>query len=199
MITNNLNKCRVFVGVDGSLPSLRALREAAAEARRRDAELHVAHVRRFEPTSSTAPAMPFVIASTTCPPQHDSQATERADNRAVELIVTSLQNALGTQPADLDVHRTVLVGRPHRQLASLVSRDDDLLVVGTRGGRRRRHWRRRSVSRFCVAHAPCPVLVVPCDEFARAMQPSRRGRRIAHRDPWREFDSTTSSQPHPTH
>lgn len=209
MITNSPERCRVFVGVDGSLPSLRALREAAAQARQRGAELHVVHVRRFEP-ASTPPAMYYLIPSTPYLTQPDALSaeradppaafsTERADNGAADLIATCLQNALGAPPVDLEVHRRVLVGLPHRGLISLACRDDDLLVVGTRGGRRRHHWRRRSVSRFCVAHASGPVLVVPCDEFARAMRPHRGGRRIMPRDPWREFDSTARSQPHPTH
>jgi nucleotide-binding universal stress UspA family protein len=208
MVTSNPEKCRVFVGVDRSLPSLRALREAAAQARQRGAELHVVHVRRFEP-ASPPPAMYYLIASTPYLPQPDAWSTERADqpsalsteradNAVAHLIVTCLQNALGAQPVDLDVHPRVLVGPPHRGLVSLACRDDDLLVVGTRGGHRRHHWRRRSVSRFCVAHATSPVLVVPCDEFARAMRPHRGGR-IMPRDPWRDFDSTARSQPHPTY
>ncbi len=46
-------------------------------------------------------------------------------------------------------------------LVDLACRDGDLLVIGT--GRRHPVGRalRRSVGRYCLAHATCPVLAVP--------------------------------------
>lgn len=192
-MTTNRDKRRVFVGVDGSLPSLRALREAASAARQRGAELHVVHVRRPSPTM---PAMPFLIPSNPDAPRQHSEPLAWADSGAMDLIVTCLRNALGGDPVDLDVHRRVLIGRPGKGLASLGCRDSDLIVVGTGGARRWHHVLRRSVSRYCAAHSRCPVLVVPRDEFARTMHRTRE-RRVP-RDAWREFDATASRETHPT-
>lgn len=189
------SKGRVYVGVDGSLASLRALREAAAAARQRCAALHVVYVRPRE-----RPNRPPTLALSAVPaPPWDPEQSKWLDNAAMDVIVTCLGEALGGSPTDLDVHRMVLIGHPHVQLASVGRRDDDLLVVGTRGGRRWRHPRRRSVSRYCATHAHCPVLVIPRHEFARTTD--RRvhaGRWTLPRDPWREFDAAESREPHPT-
>lgn len=188
------DKGRVFVGVDGSLASLRALREATAQARQRRAELHVVHVRQPEPTM---PAMPFLIPSIPDDSRRDGDPADSPDRAAEELILSCLRDALGALPPGLDVRWRVLVGRLPSALAALGCRDSDLLVVGTRGGRRWRHPRRRSVSRYCAVRARCPVLIVPQDEFARTAQRPRRQRLMGMRDPWREFDRTDEREVHP--
>lgn len=187
------NRSRVFVGVDGSLASLRALREATSQARQRHAELHVVHVR---PPGPAMPAMPFLIAPSPGTLRPDHEAVNALDQDAEELILTCLRDALGTLPPDLDVRWRVLVGRLPSALAALGRRDSDLLVVGTRGAKRRHHLRRRSVSRYCATHSRCPVLVVPCDEFARSVRRPRRSVLTVTRDPWREFDRTDGRETH---
>ena len=58
-------------------------------------------------------------------------------------------------------------------LVDVASQPDDLLIIGT--GRRARFGRmmRKSVSRYCLAHARCPVLAVPpsalMDEMSRPL------------------------------
>jgi nucleotide-binding universal stress UspA family protein len=187
------NRSRVYVGVDGSLTSLRALREAAVAARRRRAELHVVHVRPRERPIPLPPVAEFgsVIQS------WEPEPSDRLDRAAMELILGCLRDALGGAPADLDVHLTVLTGDPHRELVSIGCRDEDLLVVGTGGGRRWSHMRRRSVSRYCAGHARCPVLVVPRDEFARTMRRRIWAHPAASRDPWRDFDAVRGRKTHP--
>jgi nucleotide-binding universal stress UspA family protein len=108
---------------------------------------------------------------------------------ALQVIATSLDEALGGTPADLTVHRTVLVGRPGAELAALGRLDDDLLVVGTRGGRQWRHPGRGSVSRYCVTHSRCPTLVVPRGELARTLH-----HRMVPRDLWKEFDTISGTR-----
>jgi nucleotide-binding universal stress UspA family protein len=184
-------KSRVFVGVDDSLASLQALRQAAAEARQRHAELHVIYVRR-----PASPPVPVGAGLPTNASWWDPVQANWLNAHAMQIITMSLNEALGGAPADLDVHCTVLVGKPHTELASLSGRNDDLLVVGTDGGKRRHHPRRRSVSRYCATHSRCPVLVVPGAEFARAMRHRfMPGRSRLPRDIWKEFEATSRSAP----
>lgn len=181
---NPSDRRRVIVGVDGSLPSLRALRRAAREARQHDAELDVAHVR--PPTRPNQYDHAFLAGG----PQPD----ELLDRQAERLIARALEEALGGAPTDVPVERRVLVGRPGRALMNLGWRDNDLLVVGTRRRGLLGRMLERSVSRYLLAHAQCPVLVVPPDSFARAMRHrSRFGGSLLHRDLWKRFDAATTT------
>ena len=64
----------------------------------------------------------------------------------------------------------VMRGDAGRILVRAASQEDDLLVVGA--GRRGVLTRllRRRVCRYCLAHAVCPVLVVPPSELAQEME-----------------------------
>lgn len=184
MIMSAAQHGRVIVGVDGSLVSLRALREAVAVARRRDARIVVAHVRAPEyPKAQTS-----LLGLTDLTPWPTQETTRSFDRAAEALIATCIEEGIGGTPPDIALSTVVAVGAPHTSLIHLVRRDDDLLVVGT-GNRSRwsRLWR-RSVSKHCIAHARCPVLVVPQDSFARAIRRERRWyRSLRRRDLWREF------------
>jgi nucleotide-binding universal stress UspA family protein len=177
---------RVFVGVDESLASVQALRRAAAEARKRHAELHVVHVRRPARSVSLIDSLGQPIPGSWLEPPR----TDWLNARAAEIIAASLSETFGGAPEDLSVHRTILVGSPGAELAALGRRDDDLLVVGTGGGRRWRHPGRRSVSRYCATHSRCPTLIVPRTELARMMH-----HRFVPRDLWKEFDATPAGIP----
>jgi len=182
------DRTRVIVGLDGSLASMRALHRAVREARARDAELHVVHAR------PSARPDHYQAAFRAGGPRPD----EVLDRQAEALIDRTLEDALGGPPPDVPVERRVVVGKPRRALAHLGWRDDDLLVVGTRSRGRLSRLFRRSVSRYLVAHAQCPVLVVPPDSFVRAMQRrSRIGRSAWQRDVWKRFDAVTADD-HPS-
>jgi nucleotide-binding universal stress UspA family protein len=176
----------VFVGVNESLEGLQALRRAAAEARHRRVDLYVVHVRHPARSASLVDSLGQPIPSGWPEPP----PTDWLNASALQIIATSLNEALGGTPADLTVHRTVLAGCPGAELASLGRLDDDLLVVGTRGGRQWRHPARRSVSRYCATHSRCPTLVVPRAELARTMH-----HRYVPRNLWKEFDSTGCGTP----
>jgi nucleotide-binding universal stress UspA family protein len=177
---------RIIVGVNGSLASLRALRAAVAEARRRDARLTVIYVR--PPAHASASIGVLGIPDPT--PWPGQQTVQSLDREAEALIARCIDEGLGNMPADVTVAIRVEVGTPHTALVQQVWRDDDLLVVGTRGRSRcARPWH-HSVGRYCVAHARCPVLVVPPDDFARATWRERRWYRSRlHGDPWKGFDA----------
>jgi nucleotide-binding universal stress UspA family protein len=181
---------RVTVGVDGSLASLAALREAVGQARSRHGELRVIHVRRavrapFTPNVYGLPAPGLPVAE-----------IKSADHTAHRLIEICLQRAFGDVPADVSIDPFVAVGNPADVLCRQAWRDGDLLVIGTQGGRRWRHLRRVSVSRYCLAHASCAVLVVPRSQFADITF-SRLSSDRPHlpHDLWREFDAT-GGEPH---
>lgn len=140
---------RIVVGVHGSLGSLQALRWAAEEARER-----------------RVPLVP-VIAWT--PPggdlaerSHPSPYLRRLWQQAArDRLLAAFDDGLGGMPGDLPVQGLVERGETGPVLVDVAGQPDDLLVIGT--GRRHPVSRalRRSVGRYCLAHARCPVLAVP--------------------------------------
>ncbi len=140
---------RIIVGVHGSLGSLQALRYAADEARLRNVPL---------------------LAVTAWVPPGGEMAERRAPSAylrkvwreaAWERLWAAFDAGLGGVPADLTVEPQVARGETGLVLVEAAGRPDDLLIIGT--GRRAGIGRalHRSVSRYCLAHARCPVLAVP--------------------------------------
>ena len=159
-------KPQVVVGVDGTLASLEALRCAAAEARRRSADLSVVHAL---PVSYAEPAMMSWTGAT-------------LEQDAYHSLRLWVDEALGGPPAGLRVCLTVVEdGAPGRALLRQTPGDDSLIVVGT--SRRRRLGLRRhlAVGPYCARRAVCPVLVVPPTRMARELC-GRRGPR------WRSIE-----------
>jgi Universal stress protein family len=105
-------------------------------------------------------------------------------------VVVWVRDGLGALPAGVTLRTRVVPGRPGPTLAAVAWRDGDLLVVGAARGR---SGRRRSVGAYCIAHAECPVLVVPPDSFARSVAPRSRLRGLRRRDVWKQFDATKAS------
>ena len=189
-------KGRVYVGVDGSLTSLRALRHAVDEAKHRGVELYVVHVRPITRAETWGSEFlrPGPIASF---PQGTTRGPS-LNHQADELILNSLQQALGEAPRNLAIQRKIALGRAEKELSRLGSHDDDLIVVGASRRRRWFHPLRRSVSKYCATHARCPVLVVPPDQFTLTMWPRRTLRRwLLHHDLWKQFDEAASSDHQP--
>jgi nucleotide-binding universal stress UspA family protein len=140
---------RVIVGVHGSLGSLQALRHAADEARQRDVPL--------------LPVIAWVPPGGDLPERRHSSPYLRKlwRDAAWDRLRTAFDDGLGGFPADLQVEPHVERGETGPVLVDIASQREDLLIVGT--GRRRTVSRmfRRSVTRYCLAHAKCPVLAVP--------------------------------------
>ncbi|HUL26182.1 MAG TPA: universal stress protein [Streptosporangiaceae bacterium] len=160
---------RVVVGVTGSVGNLEALRCAAEEARRRAATLLAVHA--WAPPGGE-------MAERRCSVPELRQVWRDA---AWRRLWDAFDAALGGLPPDLRVEPTVLRGDPGRALVRVASQQDDLLVVGA--GRRGILWRllRRRVCRYCVAHAVCPVLVVPPSELAQEMEHPLHAWMVRHR------------------
>jgi nucleotide-binding universal stress UspA family protein len=78
-----------------------------------------------------------------------------------------LAEALASVPADIEVERRVIRGPAERLLLASADHAADLLVVGTgRTGGLTRLFH-GATTRYCIAHARCPVLAVPPSELIR--------------------------------
>jgi nucleotide-binding universal stress UspA family protein len=140
---------RIIVGVHGSLGSLQALRFAADEARQRN--------------------VPLLAVTAWIPPGGDMAERRHSSpylrkiwrDAAWERLWAAFDTGLGGVPADLRVETQAVRGDTGPVLVDTADQPDDLLIIGT--GRRAGFGRmmRRSVSRYCLAHARCPVLAVP--------------------------------------
>jgi nucleotide-binding universal stress UspA family protein len=161
------------VGVHGSLGSLQALRLAADEARAREVPL--------VPVIAWVPPGGELAERSHPSPYLRKQWHEAAKKRLLE----AFEDGLGGVPDDLRVWLRVERGETGPTLVEVAREAGDLLVIGT--GRRAPLGRalRRSVGRYCLAHATCPVLAVPpsalMNELDRGWLPwswPLRGRRI---------------------
>lgn len=147
---------RVIVGTSGSPGSLRALRYAEDVASTRSAVL--------------IPVLAWV------PPGGDRadrlQPSGYLRHEWQEAACQRLRDALiavwGRIPDDPSVRPVVRRGEPGRVLLEIACGPDDLLVVGAgRRGTLARITRSGKVSRYCLAHARCPVLALPPPALAQ--------------------------------
>ncbi|MEU2548096.1 universal stress protein [Streptomyces roseolus] len=135
---------RIVVGVDGSGPSLEALKWAAGQAALTGDALHA--VISWEYPASWATLMPGV------PPEFDPERL------AGQILDQSLTEALTPEQAAAAT-RTVVSGNPAQALIDQ-ARGAELLVVGDRGYSGFKAAVLGSVSTNVTQHAPCPVVVV---------------------------------------
>ncbi|MFC9097336.1 universal stress protein [Streptomyces sp. NPDC057072] len=156
---------RVVVGVSGSPGSISALRRAVHEARRTGAELWAVsawNVPGGDVTAQDNPAPPLLF--------------EQREQRAFLELFDVIDRLFGDDGPGVPVHLVVGRGPAGRVLVQVADRDSDVLVVGAgRRGRLRRALG-RPVSRYCLAHAGCPVLAVPPSELEAALATARRHR-----------------------
>ncbi|MDQ0275970.1 nucleotide-binding universal stress UspA family protein [Arthrobacter silviterrae] len=131
----------VIVGVDGSAPSVEALRQAEKLAIRMGAQ-----VQALACWSPPAPASSYGVGNV----DYEKNAQNILDN--------AIQVAFGIDwPENLT---TRLVRGPARETLIKESRNAMMLVLGRRGFGGFRGLLMGSVSSACTAYAHCPVLVV---------------------------------------
>ncbi|WP_053645338.1 MULTISPECIES: universal stress protein [unclassified Streptomyces] len=135
---------RIVVGVDGSEPSLKALRWAAGQAALTGDTLEA--VIGWEYPASWATLMPGV------PAEFDPERL------AAQILDRALADALTPEEAAAAT-RTVVGGNASQALVD-VAKGASLLVVGDRGRGGFRAAVLGSVSTQVAQHAPCPVVVV---------------------------------------
>jgi nucleotide-binding universal stress UspA family protein len=140
---------RVIVGVSGSPGSLPALRYAERVARRDDVPLVAVHA--WIPPGGDLPERYR-------PSLHLRRVWQEA---AAQRLLDALGAAWGCIPAGLDLQSVVIRGETGPALVGTASLADDLLIVGAGRCGRLARFRHGRVSRYCVAHAVCPVYTVP--------------------------------------
>ena len=138
----------ILVGVDGSEPSLAALRWAAWQATLTGAALRVLVSWELPSFTGWAPVFPL---------EYDPEQI------AGKILDEALRDALGPDSGagteGLAVERIVVEGHPAPALIA-AAHGAELLVVGSQGHGAFTGMLIGSVSEHLVAHAPCSVVVV---------------------------------------
>jgi nucleotide-binding universal stress UspA family protein len=140
---------KIVVGVDGSRCSRVALRWALEEARYRNLPLLV--VMAYQP--------PLL---TTVPLYGVEPGSDELQDEQDQALLGVLREEGLLDPADVDV-MTRVVNEASAPALLMAAEPDDILVVGSRGHGEVKGWLLGSVSRHCVNHARCPVVVVPVE------------------------------------
>ncbi|WP_432248657.1 universal stress protein [Streptomyces sanyensis] len=136
---------RIVVGVDGSEPSVKALRWAVRQAGLSGETLEAV-------ISWEYPAAGWAAMVPSLPPDFDPE------EMASKILDDTLERTLGAEAA-ASVQRTVVVGNPAQALMERAE-GADLLVVGDRGYSGFKAALLGSVGLHLSQHAPCPVVVV---------------------------------------
>ena len=140
--------CTIVVGVDGSKPSIAALRWALDEATRRGSTVHAVIAWQPEPRIGPDPIVGI-------PYQPEAEIRKMYAGELAAAVTEAV-----TGHADQPIHEEVIRGWAPEVLVER-ARGARLLVLGSHG----RTWLVEkllgSVSAYCVRHAPCPVVVIP--------------------------------------
>ena len=145
---------RVVVGVSGSAGSLQALRYATELARSHNAVL--------TPVLAWAPpGGDLADRRSPCPPLRTIWKQAAWDRlwKAIDL-------AIGGPPADLSFSPAVVRDDAGQVLTDTATRSGDILVIGAGRHGALRRLLACKVSRYCLAHASCPVIAVPPTQLA---------------------------------
>lgn len=138
---------RVVVGVDGTARTIAALRWAATEALRRDAELHAVH------------AWGSALRPASYAPVTDSSTPDECARRAAARLAETVHAAFGASPP-VPVREVVDDRAPVPALLDH-GRGAELLVIATRVSGAPVESGPGSTALSCLRQAPCPVVVLP--------------------------------------
>jgi nucleotide-binding universal stress UspA family protein len=148
---------RIVVGVDGSEPSIEALRWAVREALLTGRRVDV--VTAWQPVHSYAAVPPLgapVIPGSVATVDGDYAAAASAEARAV---AEEAVRAVGLAQVGVD-HCLLQVEGPAAPVLAEASRAADMVVVGPNGHNALLGMLLGSVSNHLILHAACPVVVV---------------------------------------
>jgi nucleotide-binding universal stress UspA family protein len=147
----------IVVGVDGSDPSVAALRWAAEEAVLREAKLVAVHAWAYVPPAPIAEPGMIPLPATDLVGQLDA---ERGAAQAE--LEAALDDAFPSgRPVEIE---ELLVEESAGEGLVAASAEADLLVVGSSGRGGLASAILGSVSRHVVSHAHCPVVVVKAEK-----------------------------------
>jgi nucleotide-binding universal stress UspA family protein len=163
----------IVVGVDGSPASKNALRWALAHARRTGSSVEAIMVWQDSPVFAGYGWIPIATAG------DDLAAAADA------VLWRTLAEVLGEARHTLAVRARVVHGYPVETLLA-ASRTAQILVVGSRGHGTVAGILTGSVSRHCIRHAACPVLVMP----AASLPPASPARPRPGVGRWADADPT---------
>lgn len=158
---------RIVVGVDGSATARKALAWAAAEAEKRGAVLDVVHA--YRPSYQRSDERTALSASTMSGlkgvdvEELDRRRDEERRNIQNEAIgrVNKALERVGVDTSKVHVEKHAVTGKHADHALIELSKGASLLVVGSRGRGAVAGRLMGSVSRACVEHAHCPVVVIP--------------------------------------
>jgi nucleotide-binding universal stress UspA family protein len=159
---------RIIVGVSGSPGSLQALRHAADLARMHQAPL--VPILAWMPPGGD-------LADRSHPSAYLRNLWRDA---AWQRLWDAMDLAFGCVPDDLALEADVIRGEPGHVLVGVACHPHDVLVMGA--GRRGvlAHALSCRISRYCLAHAECPVVAVPPPALAQVSH-GLRGWAFRHR------------------
>lgn len=145
----------IVVGVDGSAGSLDALRWAIEQAARTGQPVRALRAWSF-PAS-----VEWTLWSSNYGPVPLPGIAERREVQAnAEKTLAEVVGAVAGPDCPATIEQQAIEGHPAEVLVAAATAAD-LLVVGRRGHGGFAGLRLGSVSRHCVDHAPCPVVVIP--------------------------------------
>ena len=146
---------KILVGIDGSKPSLHALKVAADMATNNKAELTIL---------SVVPPIPSMGLEGEMPPQPEYTTIEES----IKAMVASKTKEVEDSHPDLEVVPIVMTGSPSRKIVEAArAREADLIVVGNMGTGGILNWMLGSVSRQVTDACTVPVLVVKDRKFCK--------------------------------
>lgn len=157
-MTEGATNGRIVVGVDGSPASQAALRWAVGQATKTGGTVVAVHAIRGSETHEWA-AAPTNYGTIPTPVRFDD-AEIRTE---VEESVDAVLHEAGLDRSAAPVEVRAVEGKPVEVLLAAAS-DADLLVVGRTGHGGFTGLLLGSVSRHCVEHADCTVVVVRADQ-----------------------------------
>ncbi len=138
----------ILVGVDGSEPSIAALKWAVDEAAHRRCTVRAVSVHMAQGHLVLTNNRTRCIATVTTQSVHAEYT----------LKLAHIVDSLGT---DVTIEQTVLVGRSEDVLTQL-SHDAALLVLGAHGDTRlRTGLTLGATTQHCINHAACPIVIIP--------------------------------------
>jgi len=176
--------CRIVAGVSGSPGSVHALRHAAGLARHHDATL--------------IPLLAWMAPGGNLSERNDPSPELRQlwEDQAWQRLWDTLDTAFGGLPTDIAAQPAVLRGKPGKALTLVARQPGDLLVIGAGRQGPLRQLGGLSVSRYCLAHACCPVLAIPPPALAQQAGYGLRGWAFRHR--WTPGHHTSHVTKHAT-